>query len=72
MTDKKHIPDERTRAESIARLREVGLMFEALNLTLDEAIASAEADLRANSRNLRIQERAKPLFDRYRQKSENS
>lgn len=45
MNNEKRIPDAETRARSVARLREVCLMFDELNLMLEQAQAIAEADL---------------------------
>ena len=47
------IPDIKTREKSVLRLKEACLMLDALNMTLDEAIASAESDIRNNSINCR-------------------
>lgn len=57
MTDK-FIPDAQTRAKSVKRLQEICLMFDELNVTLDAAIASAEADL-LNSPHKRRREETK-------------
>lgn len=46
MNSQPKIPDSETRAKSVARWREVCLMFDDLNMLLDEAIALAEADIR--------------------------
>jgi hypothetical protein len=51
----KPIRDAQTRAKSVQRLREIVLMFDALNTTLDAAIASAEADLRNSPHQIRKQ-----------------
>ena len=59
------IPDIETREKSVSRLREACLMLDALNMTLDEAIASAEADIRNNNINRRRQE-AERLFTNYK------
>jgi hypothetical protein len=67
MNDNKQIPDAATRAKSVARLREVCLMFDALNMTLDEAIASAEADIRNSAIAIRRREKANELFAAYKQ-----
>ena len=45
MNNEKKIPDAETRARNIARLREVNLMLDHLNMQLEQAMASAEADL---------------------------
>ncbi|MGL6344427.1 MAG: hypothetical protein ACRC80_35425 [Waterburya sp.] len=61
-----HIPDQETRAKSLSRLREACLMLDALNMTLDEAIASAEADNRNNNINRRRRQEAERLFANYK------
>lgn len=66
MNNNQKIPDAETRAKSVTRLKEVCLMFDVLNMTLDEAIASAEADLRNNPSNIRRREKANRLFDSYK------
>jgi hypothetical protein len=45
MNTKKNIPDAETRARNVARLREVNLMLDHLNMKLELAQALAEADL---------------------------
>ena len=66
MSKEKKIPDAETRAKSVARLREVCLMFEALNMTLDEAISSVEASIRNHPHKLRRREQANRLFESYK------
>jgi hypothetical protein len=66
MNNEKIIPDAETRAKSVARLKEIALMFDELNKTLDKAIASAEADLLNNPRNRQKREKAQALFDAYK------
>lgn len=58
----KSIPDAQTRAKSVERLREICLMFDALNVTLDEAIVSAEVDLRNTPHIIRQREKVKNKF----------
>jgi hypothetical protein len=60
------IPDQETREKSLSRLREACLMLDALNMTLDEAIASAEADNRNNNINRRRRQEAERLFANYK------
>ena len=62
----KKIPDIETREKSVSRLKEACLMLDALNMTLDEAIASAELDIRNNNTNRRRRERAERLFANYK------
>ncbi len=68
MSDKK-IPDLETRQKSVSRLKEVCLMLDALNMTLDEAIASFEADIRNNKINRRRRQEAEKLFANYKKSS---
>ena len=63
-----NIPNLETREKYLARLKEAGLMLEALNMTLDEAIAAFEADIRNNSINLGRRSEAEKLFTNYRKK----
>lgn len=65
MSNKK-IPDLETRKKSVSRLKEVCLMLDALNMTLDEAIASSEADIRNNKINRRRRQEAEKLFANYK------
>lgn len=46
MNNQPRIPDPETIKRHVAQLREVCRQYDALNLLLDEAIASAEADIR--------------------------
>lgn len=46
MNNNPRIPDPETIKRHVAQLREVCRQYDALNLLLDEAIASAEADIR--------------------------
>ena len=62
----KKIPDIETREKSVSRLKEACLMLDALNITLDEAIASAESDIRNNHINLRRRQKAESLFNNYK------
>ena len=65
----KKIPDLETRKKSVLRLKKARLMLEALNMTLDEAIASSEADIRNNSINRRRRQEAEKLFANYKKNS---
>ena len=60
------IPEIKTREKSVLRLKEACLMLDALNMTLDEAIASAESDIRNNSINCRRRQAAEKLFADYK------
>ena len=64
MSDK--IPDIEIRKKSVSRLKEAALMLNALNMTLDEAIASAESDIRNNEINLCRRQKAERLFADYK------
>ncbi|MGL5832530.1 MAG: hypothetical protein ACRC1Z_04760, partial [Waterburya sp.] len=55
-----------TRNRSVSRLKEACLMLDALNMTLDEAIAIFEADIRNNSINRRRRQEAERLFANYK------
>jgi hypothetical protein len=46
MNNKPRIPDPETIKRHVAQLREVCRQYDPLNLLLDEAMASAEADIR--------------------------
>lgn len=63
MNSQPQIPDPETRTKSIARWREVCLMFDDLNMLLDEAIALAEADIRNSPINVERRQRARNLLE---------
>ncbi|MGD1921316.1 MAG: hypothetical protein ACFCAD_21945 [Pleurocapsa sp.] len=63
---KKRIPDIETREKSISRLKEACLMLDALAMTLDEAMASAESDIRNNNINRSRREKTERLFTHYK------
>lgn len=67
MNNQLKIPDAETRAKSVARLREVCQMIDALNLFLDDAIAHVEAENRRSPLYIRRLERAKKLLDSHKQ-----
>ena len=60
------IPDIKAREKSVLHLKEACLMLDALNMTLDEAIASAEKDIRNNNINRRRRQEAERLFANYK------
>lgn len=60
------VPDIKAREKSVLRLKEACLMLDALNMTLDEAIASAEKDIRNNNINRRRRQEAERLFANYK------
>ncbi|AFZ13388.1 hypothetical protein Cri9333_2522 [Crinalium epipsammum PCC 9333] len=57
MNNEKTIPDAETRARNVARWREVCLMFDNLNLMLEQATAQAEYDLQNSPLYVRRRER---------------
>ncbi len=57
MNNEKIIPDAETRARNVTRLREVCLMFDNLNLMLEQATAQAEYDLQNSPLYVRRRER---------------
>ncbi len=63
MNSQPQIPDLETRKRSIARWREVCLMFDDLNMLLDEAIALAEADIRNSPIKVERRQKAKNLLE---------
>ncbi|MGK7874249.1 MAG: hypothetical protein AB4426_13330 [Xenococcaceae cyanobacterium] len=64
MNSQPKIPDQETIQRHVTKMREVCLMFDALNMTLDEAIAQAEADIRNSPINVYRREKAKKLLER--------
>ena len=62
MNNQPQIPDFETKTESIARWREVCLMFDDLNMLPDEAIALAEADIRNSPIKVERRKKAKNLL----------
>ena len=62
------IPDIKIRERSVLRLKEACLMLDALNMTLDEAIASSEADIRNNNINISRRQKAERLFANYKKR----
>jgi len=63
------IPDIEAREKPVLRLKEACLMLDALNMTLDKAIASFEEDIRNNALNRRHREKANRLFSTYKKKN---
>jgi|GEM_PF-6218524 len=61
-----NVPDLKTREKSVLRLKEACLMLDALNMTLDEAIASSESDIRNSNINRHRRQKADRLFTKYR------
>lgn len=51
MNNQLRIPDPETRKRLVEKLREVCRQYDELNHLLDEAIASAEADIRSSPLN---------------------
>ena len=56
------IPDENSRERSIAKMREISIMFDAQIMVLDELIAKVEAENRHSSVNVYRRERGKRLL----------
>lgn len=69
MNTEKRIPDAETRARNVARLREVCLMFDELNMMLAQASAIAEADLQNSPLYVRRRERVRKQLESYRQQN---
>ena len=67
MSQEKKIPDAQARAKSIARWREVNMMLDELNMTLELAMAQAEVDLQHSPLYVRRRERAKKLLATHQQ-----
>lgn len=63
MNSQPKIPDPETRTRSIAWWQEICLMFDDLNMLLDEAIALAEADIRNSRINVERRHRARNLLE---------
>ena len=65
MNNEKRIPDAETRARNVARMREVNLKWDELNMMLDKAIAQAEMDLQNSplyaSRRRRVEKQLEAL-----------
>jgi hypothetical protein len=62
MSTESEIPDAETRARSVRNMKEVSRQLEIVALMLDEAIALADRDLRAQ-RMARLQKRASLFVD---------
>jgi hypothetical protein len=62
MNTESEIPDAETRARSVCNMKEVSRQLEIVALMLDEAIALADRDLRAQ-RMARLQKRASLFVD---------
>ncbi len=63
MTNQPRVPDPETRARSIAKLRDICLMFDAQIMVLDELIAQVEAENRNNPVNVYRREKGKRLLE---------
>jgi len=66
MNKEKRIPDAETRARNVARLQEVCLMFDELNLMLEQAQAIAEAELQNSPLYASRRRRAKMKLEAHR------
>ncbi|WP_207758826.1 hypothetical protein [Crocosphaera subtropica] len=63
MDMEKKIPDAETRAKNVARLREVCLQFDHLNLILAQASAIAETELQNSPLYIHRRERVKKQLE---------
>lgn len=63
MNNEKRIPDAETRARNVARLREVNLMLDELNMKLELASAIAEAELQNSPLYVRRRERTQKQLE---------
>jgi alpha-D-ribose 1-methylphosphonate 5-triphosphate synthase subunit PhnL len=71
MNNQPKIPDSVTRERSIAKMREISMMFDAQIMMLDELIAQVEAQNRQNSINVYRQKQGKRLLTSLQQEVEN-
>ena len=62
MNNPNQISDENSRERSIAKMREISIMFDAQIMVLDELIAKVEAENRHNSVSVYRQERGTRLL----------
>ena len=62
MNNPNQISDENSRERSIAKMREISIMFDAQLMVLDELIAKVEAKNRHSSVNVYRRERGKRLL----------
>ncbi|MBW4620371.1 MAG: hypothetical protein KME17_13590 [Cyanosarcina radialis HA8281-LM2] len=73
MNNQPRIPDPETRARSVARMREICLMFDAQIVAqivlLDELIAQGEAENRQNPINIYRREQGKRLLESLKQQT---
>lgn len=66
MNNERKIPDAETRAKNVARLKEVCLMFDHLNMMLEQASAIAEADLQNSPLYVHRRERVRKQLEMYK------
>jgi hypothetical protein len=71
MNNQPKIPDPFTRECSIAKMREISMMFDAQIMVLDELIARVEAQNRQNPINAYRQKQGKRLLTSLQQEAEN-
>lgn len=71
MNQQPKIPDKATRERSIAKMREISMMFDAQIMVLDELIARVEAQNRQSSINIYRQKQGKRLLTSLQQEIEN-
>ena len=63
MTNNYQIPDAQTRARNVARLREVCLRFDELNMLLSQANALAEIELQNSPLYVRRRQRVRKQLE---------
>lgn len=63
MTNNYQIPDAQTRAKNVARLREVCLRFDELNMLLSQANALAEIELQNSPLYVRRRQRVRKQLE---------
>lgn len=71
MNNQSKIPDSVTRERSIAKMREISMMFDAQIMVLDELIAQVESQNRQNPINVYRQKQGKRLLTSLQQEVEN-
>ena len=72
MNNQPRIPDPETRARSVARMREICLMFDTQKMVLEELIAELEAENRNNPMNVYRREKGKRLIESLMQEKSKS
>lgn len=70
MNNQPKIPDSTTRERSIAKMRQISVMFDAQIMVLDELIAKVEAQNRQNPISIYRQQQGKRLLTSLQQEIE--